>query len=205
MQTWLGDPAACPHKEPLPYRTDLPSFWLQGIIKHLGKVLSRYPPPAPTEAAIRLVEAVGKLQNFVSAGWWPACWLGWRTGGCGCEQAEGHGMLNILYADTTHFGLARIACRPALPLSRRGLLSHMCRLCIPEKPSCPMPAGVPPQVHRGHCPTEQPRHLWQVCVGLDRLVLQPAVLALPPAGAGRCGPARLGGICLRRCGEATRG
>lgn len=41
---------------------------LQGIIKHLGKVLSRYPPPAPTEAAIRLVEAVGKLQNFVSAG-----------------------------------------------------------------------------------------------------------------------------------------
>lgn len=38
---------------------------LQGIIKHLRKVLSRHPPPAPTEAAIRLVEAVGKLQNFV--------------------------------------------------------------------------------------------------------------------------------------------
>ena len=28
-------------------------------------MLARYPPPAPTEAAIRLVEAVGKLQNFV--------------------------------------------------------------------------------------------------------------------------------------------
>ena len=37
----------------------------QGIIKHLRKVLTRHPPPAPTEAAIRLVEAVGKLQNFV--------------------------------------------------------------------------------------------------------------------------------------------
>ena len=38
---------------------------MQGIIKHLRKVLTRHPPPAPTEAAIRLVEAVGKLQNFV--------------------------------------------------------------------------------------------------------------------------------------------
>ena len=33
--------------------------------KHLRKVLQRHPPPAPTEAAVRLVEAVGKLQNFV--------------------------------------------------------------------------------------------------------------------------------------------
>ncbi|KAL4857276.1 hypothetical protein ACK3TF_002568 [Chlorella vulgaris] len=39
--------------------------YVNGIIKHLRKVLGRYPPPAPTEAAIRLVEAVGKLQNFV--------------------------------------------------------------------------------------------------------------------------------------------
>lgn len=49
-------PGSCCHTLPPP---------LQGIIKHLRKVLGRYPPPAPTEAAIRLVEAVGKLQNFV--------------------------------------------------------------------------------------------------------------------------------------------
>ena len=34
----------------------------QGLIAHLHRVLARYPPPAPTEAAVRLVESVGKLQ-----------------------------------------------------------------------------------------------------------------------------------------------
>jgi len=53
MHHGLSMPAAAPYAHP------------QGIIKHLRKVLSRHPPPAPTEAAIRLVEAVGKLQNFV--------------------------------------------------------------------------------------------------------------------------------------------
>lgn len=37
-------------------------FSLQGIIRHLKQVLHKHPPPAPTEPAVRLVEAVGKLQ-----------------------------------------------------------------------------------------------------------------------------------------------
>ncbi|KAL6780540.1 CGL46 [Auxenochlorella protothecoides x Auxenochlorella symbiontica] len=45
---------------------DLTSLeYVKGIISHVKRVLARYPPPAPTEAAVRLVEAVGKLQDFV--------------------------------------------------------------------------------------------------------------------------------------------
>lgn len=35
---------------------------LQGIINHLQGVLKKYPPPSPTEPAVRLVEAMGLLQ-----------------------------------------------------------------------------------------------------------------------------------------------
>ncbi|PSC72196.1 plant MNA5-17 [Micractinium conductrix] len=59
----IRDARVLPGFVPLPDITALE--YVNGIIKHLRKVLTRHPPPAPTEAAIRLVEAVGKLQNFV--------------------------------------------------------------------------------------------------------------------------------------------
>ena len=49
---------------PLPQLTSLE--YVRGIIKHLGRVLSAHPPPSPPEASIRLVETVGKLQDFVA-------------------------------------------------------------------------------------------------------------------------------------------
>lgn len=69
MPAQIPSPHSQPHSSKLPSNPCLPAashaLSPQGIIKHLRKVLSRHPPPAPTEAAIRLVEAVGKLQNFV--------------------------------------------------------------------------------------------------------------------------------------------
>ena len=38
--------------------------YVKGVAGHTGRVLEKYPPPAPTESAIQLVEAVGRLQDF---------------------------------------------------------------------------------------------------------------------------------------------
>ena len=37
----------------------------QDLIRHLQRVLERFPPPAPSEPAVQLVEAVGRLQDHV--------------------------------------------------------------------------------------------------------------------------------------------
>eukprot|EP00887_Chlorella_sp_A99_P007719 scaffold20.g7719.t1 len=39
--------------------------YVKDLIRHLGKVLAKYPPPAPSEPAVQLVEAVGRLQDHV--------------------------------------------------------------------------------------------------------------------------------------------
>jgi hypothetical protein len=56
----------------------------------------------------------------------------------------------------------------------------------------------PPPLRRGQQPAEQPRHLWPLCAGVDQQQRGPAQPALPAAGAGRRGAARLAGVCLRR-------
>jgi hypothetical protein len=39
--------------------------YVRGVAAHVQRVLGRHPPPAPTPAAVRLVEAMARLQDFV--------------------------------------------------------------------------------------------------------------------------------------------
>lgn len=39
--------------------------YIRGVTSHLHRTLQRHPPPAPTPAAVQLVEAVGRLQSFI--------------------------------------------------------------------------------------------------------------------------------------------
>jgi hypothetical protein len=39
--------------------------YVRGTISHLQRILQRHPPPEPTPPAVRLVEAVGRLQSYV--------------------------------------------------------------------------------------------------------------------------------------------